>query len=192
MKVGILGGTFDPIHLVHLLSAEQAREQMGLDEVWFMPARIPPHKDGSGVSDARQRLKMVELAIENISHFHAVDFELERSGPSYTFDTITLLRDRFPKHEFYFIIGGDMIDYLPHWHRIQELVQCVQFVGVHRPGYCPDNEFAKKHVRMVEMPLMDLSSTFIRERRKEGQSIRFMVSDKVREYIEENRLYESR
>ncbi|MEW9667318.1 nicotinate-nucleotide adenylyltransferase [Ammoniphilus sp. 3BR4] len=189
MKIGILGGTFDPIHIVHLMVAEQVWHQLKLNQVWFMPARIPPHKEGS-VTDAKHRLQMVKLAVENVPYFHASSFELERPGPSYTIDTILLLREKYPEHEFHFIIGGDMIDYLPQWHRIDELVQIVQFAGVHRPGYEPNNTFSRQHVKMVSMPLMDLSSTIIRDLRSKGLSIRFMVKDEVRSYIEENRLYE--
>ncbi|WP_240675661.1 nicotinate-nucleotide adenylyltransferase [Ammoniphilus sp. CFH 90114] len=186
-----MGGTFDPIHVVHMMVADQVCQQLKLDQVWFMPAHIPPHKEGSTVSDSLHRVKMVELAIEKIPYFELSSFELERPGPSYTIDTVLLLRKEFPECEFFFIIGGDMIDYLPNWHRIDELVHLVQFVGVHRPGYLPNNEFSEHHVIIVSMPQMELSSTYIRNHRRIGGSIRFMVTEEVERYIEENRLYES-
>lgn len=191
MKIGILGGTFDPIHIVHMMIAEQVRETFQLDQIWFMPAHVPPHKEGKKVTDSSQRLHMVKLAISNIPYFKASSFELDRPGPSYTYDTVQALKERFPGEQFFFIIGGDMVDYLPHWHRIEELVKLIQFIGVHRPGYEPDHVFAREYVKNMAFPQMDISSTLIRERIARGQSIRFMVSEKVRIYIEENRLYES-
>jgi len=190
MKIGILGGTFDPIHIAHLITAEQVYHQLQLDQVWFMPAHIPPHKEGKHVTEAVHRLKMVELAIQSTSYFHAFPYELNRPGPSYTIETMKEIKNLYPNVDFYFIIGGDMIDYLPKWHKIDQLVNLVKFVGVHRPGYQPDNEWAKKYVKMVPMPQTEISSTLIRTYLKNGQSIRFMVPDEVEKYIEENHLYD--
>lgn len=191
MRIGILGGTFDPIHMVHLMIAEQVKVQCNLDCIWFLPAHIPPHKEGRRVADAHHRLQMVNMAIEGIPYFKSIAIELDRSGPSYTIDTIRTLQENYPEQEFFFIIGGDMIEYLPQWHQIEDLVQMIQFIGVHRPGYEIQNDLSKKWVRVVPFPLMDLSSSFIREHVQQGLSIRFMVPDQVRQYIEEKRLYGS-
>ena len=191
MKVGILGGTFDPIHLVHLMVAEQVREACQLDEIWFMPSHIPPHKQEKEITDSTHRLNMVELAIKGVSYFRSFPFELDRSGPSYTVDTVRDLKLLYPETDFHFIIGGDMADYLPHWYQVEKLVELVKLIGVHRPGFRPHNYFADEFVRYVEIPQMDVSSTFIREQRRKGRTIRFTVTESVRMYIEEYGLYES-
>jgi nicotinate-nucleotide adenylyltransferase len=191
MKIGILGGTFDPIHFVHLMVAEQVREACQLDEIWFMPSHIPPHKLKKKITDSAHRLKMVELATDGISYFQVFPFELERTGPSYTVDTIRDIKKLYPEMDFHFIIGGDMVDYLPQWHEVEKLVEIVKLIGVHRPGYRPHNYFADEFVSYVEIPQMEISSTYIREQRRKGRTIRFMVPDPVRLYIEENGLYET-
>ncbi len=191
MKIGILGGTFDPIHIVHMIIAEQVRDTFQLDQIWFMPAHVPPHKEGKKVTDSSHRLQMVRLAIGEIPYFIASSFELDRAGPSYTIDTVRALKEQFPEDQFFFIIGGDMVDYLPHWHQIKDLVKLIQFIGVHRPGYEPDHFFSREYVKNMAFPQVDISSTMIRERINRGNSIRFMVREEVRLYIEEKRLYES-
>src|SRR5690625_4935768 len=134
MRVGILGGTFDPIHIVHLMIAEQVREEANLEQIWFMPTKIPPHKDGKRVTSAQHRLEMVKLAIQGIPYFKANAIEFDRPGPSYTLETVKALKKNYPDHSFSFIIGGDMIDYLPQWHKLEELVKLIRFIGVQRPG----------------------------------------------------------
>lgn len=192
MNIGLLGGTFDPIHCVHLMVAEYVRDAMHLDEIWFMPSHIPPHKEGREILHSSKRLEMVRLAIADTPHFQDFPFELDRNGPTYTIDTMRELRKQYPEHQFFFIIGGDMIDYLPHWHQIEELVRLIHFVGVPRPGYEPQNEYARRFVQLVPMPQIDISSSLIRQRVSNGQTVRFMVPEVVRKYIEENQLYGSR
>ncbi|WP_010270481.1 nicotinate-nucleotide adenylyltransferase [Paenibacillus senegalensis] len=195
MKIGIMGGTFDPIHNGHLLAAETAREQAGLDEVWFMPANVPPHKANAPKATAEQRLFMVEEAIASHDAFKAKDIELARGGTSYTTDTVEKLRNQYPDYNFYYIIGADMVMYLPNWNRIEQLVSMIGFIGVTRAGYGIDlnslPEPIRKQVQLCEMPNMELSSTDIRERRRHGKDIRYRVPDSVRTYIGENRLYEA-
>lgn len=191
MRIGILGGTFDPIHIGHLIIAEQVREKLDLDKIWFMPARIPPHKDGEKVTSEKHRLEMVKLAIEQVPAFQVISFELERPGPSYTVHTVKEIKSEFPHHTFYFIIGGDMVEYLPHWHGIEELVHLIQFVGVERPGFQITDSLFSSYVQTIEIPQIDLSSTLIREKVSNGLSIRFLVTKEVERYIEENRLYEA-
>lgn len=201
--VGIMGGTFDPIHCGHLLAAEQAREQAGLDEVWFMPTHIPPHKTRDGLTPAAARLKMVELAIADHESFRVTDIELRREGPSYTYDTIVQLIAQFPACRFSFIMGGDMVEMLPKWHRYEELRRLIRFIGLARPGSAVDqagtmgdrpdsmiDRAAREDVTFVQMPVWDISSTLIRAKAAAGQSIRYLVPREVERYIKENRIYE--
>ncbi|MED4585642.1 nicotinate-nucleotide adenylyltransferase [Brevibacillus choshinensis] len=187
--VGIMGGTFDPIHCGHLLAAEQAREQAGLDEVWFMPTHIPPHKTRVGLTSATTRLQMVELAVADHESFRVIDVELRREGPSYTYDTIVQLVEQFPDCRFSFIIGGDMVEILPKWYRFEELSRMIRFIGLARPGSEVDR-VSNANVTFVEMPVWDISSTLIRTKAAAGQSIRYLVPRSVERYIKENRFYE--
>ncbi|CAG7634902.1 nicotinate-nucleotide adenylyltransferase [Paenibacillus allorhizosphaerae] len=195
MKVGLMGGTFDPIHIGHLLAAQSVCEQAGLDEVWFMPVNVPPHKEAAPGATAQQRWEMTNLAVESHPMFRTTDIELRRGGVSYSIDTVTLLRRQYPSHHFYYIIGADMVRYLPKWYKIEELVKLVTFVGLERPGFDPGFTELPPSIReslmMVKMPQIDLSSTRIRERRAAGRPVRYMVPDRVNDYIEVNRLYES-
>ncbi|GIP35888.1 nicotinate-nucleotide adenylyltransferase [Paenibacillus sp. J2TS4] len=195
MLIGIMGGTFDPIHIGHLLAAETAAEEANLDEVWFMPANIPPHKASAPLATSQQRLEMVQCAIESRPSFKAIDDELKRGGTSYTFDTVARLQQQYPDYRFHYIIGADMVMYLPKWYRIEELAQLVTFIGVGRPGYELNltelPPALRDRVQLVSMPAMEVSSTDIRKRRQEGRSIRYRVPESVRQYIERKGLYES-
>lgn len=191
-KVGIMGGAFDPIHLGHLLAAEAAREQYALDEVWFMPSHIPPHKSKSGVS-GQERLEMVAAAVRSHPDFWTLDIELKRGGVSYTIDTIRELKQLHPDLEFYFIIGADMVNYLPKWEGIEELVTMLRFIGLQRPGSFLELDllpsFIQDAVLLADMPLVDISSSLIRKRRASGHSVRYMVTEEVYEYIVRSDLY---
>ncbi|AZK46761.1 nicotinate-nucleotide adenylyltransferase [Paenibacillus lentus] len=191
-KVGIMGGAFDPIHLGHLLAAERAREQFELEEVWFMPSHTPPHKHQSGVS-GEQRLAMVTEAIRSNPAFKPLDIELRRGGVSYTVDTIKELRKEYPDLEFYFIIGADMVNYLPKWEGIDALTEMLNFIGLQRPGSFLELDtlppFIQDAVHLAEMPLVDISSSMIRSRLAAGHSIRYMVPDSVYDYMIRSGLY---
>ncbi|WP_409297567.1 nicotinate-nucleotide adenylyltransferase [Peribacillus sp. SCS-26] len=187
-KVGILGGTFDPPHIGHLIVANEVREALELDEVRLMPNSVPPHKKKNGQAAADDRLEMVRLAVKTNPGLSAEGIELNREGLSYTYDTIAELKELEPDSAFYFIIGADMIEYLPKWHKIDELVKLVQFAGVRRPNHSIETPYP---VKMVEMPQIELSSSIIRERIKEGRPIRYLVTEEVRSYIEVNGLYGS-
>ncbi len=195
MKVGIMGGTFDPIHIGHLLAAERAREEAGLDEVWFMPAYTPPHKPNPPKAAPEQRLEMLKLAIADHPHFRAEDMEMVREGTSYTVDTVDQLCRRHPNVRFCYIIGADMVQYLPHWVRIEDILQKISFIGLQRPGYSIDMshlpDFIQRGVQVAPMPQIELSSTDIRKRCLSGRSVRYMVHEAVYAYIKERRLYES-
>ncbi|MDF2926765.1 MAG: nicotinate (nicotinamide) nucleotide adenylyltransferase [Paenibacillaceae bacterium] len=194
MQVGIMGGTFDPVHQGHLLAAELAREAGGFDEVWFMPSYAPPHKQPGPVATPGQRLEMVRLAIADHPSFRTTDIEIRMGGTSYTYDTVEMLQGRYPSVRFTYIIGGDMVMYLPKWYRINELVERIGFMGLARPGAPVHLELLPASIRsrvtLVPMLQMELSSTEIRRRRHEGLTVRYMVPEAVRMYMEVNRLYE--
>lgn len=185
-KIGILGGTFDPPHLGHLLIANEVLTQLELDEVKFMPNKMPPHKED--LSDENDRLQMVQLAIADHPLFSIEDIELHREGLSYTYDTMLILTKRYPDNDYYFIIGADMVEYLPQWYKIDELVKLVRFVGTARPNFEVDTNYP---VELVDVPQVDISSSMIRERVKAGRSIKYLLPDPVIQYIEENQLYGS-
>ncbi|RDI44038.1 nicotinate-nucleotide adenylyltransferase [Falsibacillus pallidus] len=186
-RVGLLGGTFNPPHLGHLIIANEIIHALSLDEIRFMPNQEPPHKNPSPSITSQHRVEMLELAIKDVPSFKVEKIELERKGKSYTYETIQYLKKREPETDFYFIIGADMIEYLPKWHKIDELTQMIQFVGVNRPRYSQLSEYP---VLLVETPDVDISSTMIRTRLREGKSVRFLVPDDVIKYMEDQRLYE--
>lgn len=190
-RIGLLGGTFDPIHMTHLYMAEVVKQECKLDEVWFVPAKIPPHKQDQHMLAGYERLHMVKLALEGIAYFSVCDLEFQRKDPSYTIDTIQQLQKEYAQDHFFFIIGADMIEYLPQWHRIEELIDLVTFIGVGRPERAinPNHPYAQK-VWPVGMIPSYISSTAIRERKKQGKSVRFLVPERVNQYIEEHHLYE--
>ena len=185
-KVGILGGTFNPPHFGHLIMANEAYYSLGLEEVRFMPNATAPHKDVHG-ADTSQRLKMTELALEDFPQFRIEDFEIKTGGVSYTYNTVSQLVEREPDKDFYFIIGGDSIQELNSWHRIHELAELVQFVGIGRPGYDASTDFP---VMMIDSPEMHLSSTMLRERVAANRPLTFFVPEKVEAYIRKEGLYE--
>lgn len=187
-KVGILGGTFNPPHLGHLIMANEALHTAGLDEVRFMPNFIAPHKDVSGAT-ALQRLEMVRLATASHPQFKVEDFEINLQGISYSFDTMTKMTEREPDVEFHFIIGGDMVEGLDSWHRIEELVKLIRFIGIKRPGYNSETAYP---VQLIDSPEIHLSSTMLRERAAAGGTIAFLVPEKVETFIREERLYGSK
>ncbi|WP_338044949.1 nicotinate-nucleotide adenylyltransferase [Paenibacillus lignilyticus] len=195
IKVGFMGGTFDPIHYGHLLAAESAREACGLDEVWFIPAGHPPLKENGPLADGQTRLEMVYRAIDFQPHFRGMDVELEREGTSYTIDTVKSLMELYPDREFSIIIGSDRVNDLPQWHQINELAALVRFIGVRRAGEELKVDalpaFLQERLSIIEMPQIGISSTDIRNRRAQGRSIRFLVPEKVYSFIRRNGLYES-
>lgn len=186
-KIGILGGTFNPIHIGHLVIAEQALAQLQLDKVYFMPDFIPPHIDAKTAIAAKDRVNMISLAIENNAQFGIEMNEIKRGGKSYSYDTMINLKKAHPMNEYYFIIGGDMVSYLPKWYRIKDLLSLVTFVGVNRQG---NSHMSKYPVKWIKVPTIAISSTFIRDSIKNHKNIRYLVPDKVLIYIKEHHLYE--
>lgn len=185
-QIGILGGNFNPVHNAHLVVADQVRQQLGLDQVLLMPEYEPPHVDKKETIDEKHRLKMLELAIEGIAGLGIETIELERKGISYSYDTMKLLTEQHPDTDYYFIIGADMVDYLPKWYRIDELVELVQFVSVQRPRYKAGTSYP---VIWVDVPLMDISSSMVRDFLAQGRTPNFLLPQPVLDYIEKEGLY---
>lgn len=198
MRVGIMGGTFDPIHLGHLAMAEAAREIFALDEVLFIPSARPPHKVSKMVAPEMHRLMMTYLATRSNEKFTVSPMEFLREGLSYTLDTINALLEKFGAGtEIFFIIGADSMADLSKWHRARELVSKVHFIATTRPGVQVDlaalteffGEAAMSHIHQISTPGLEISSTDLRERVRLGRSIKYLVPEVVEEYIAKERLY---
>ncbi len=185
-QVGILGGNFNPVHLMHLIIADQVGQLLGLDEVRLMPEYLPPHIDAKKTIAPDHRLAMLELAVADNPRLKVEDIEIKRQGVSYTIETMKLLKEQNPDVDFYFIIGGDMVAYLPKWRQIDELIDLVQFVGVKRPNYSQETPYP---IIWVDIPQMDLSSSEIRKKIAQGCSVRYFLPDPVLNYILEKGLY---
>jgi len=194
MRLGIMGGTFDPIHYGHLVAAEEARAAFGLHLVTFIPCREPPHKKDYQVTDAEHRYAMTMTATCTNPHFDALRIELERLGPSYTIDTLRQLHAAHPQAELFFITGADAVRELLTWREPERLVALCRFVAVTRPGYDlrgleRDLGELARSVAAIEAPGVNISSTQIRERVAQGRSIKYLTPDAVETYIVKHRLY---
>lgn len=189
-RLGLFGGTFDPIHTAHLVAAETARDRLALDEVLFIPANVPPHKSAP-TSRAEDRYAMVEAAIGDHPAFRASRMELERAGPSYAEDTLEAVRAAEPGADFFYIIGADMLRDLHTWRHPERLVNMAQFVAVTRPGDILQQNYSAvaAKVQLLDMPALAISSTDIRARVAEGRSIRYLVPQPVADYIARHALY---
>ncbi len=197
MRLGIMGGTFDPIHFGHLAMAEEAREIFSLDEILFIPSARPPHKVEKNITPEVHRLMMTYLATQSNEKFQVSPMEILREGLSYTLDTMNQLEKKFGADtELFFIIGADSMVDLPKWHKSQELVSKVHFIATTRPGVEVNLEEVEKffgdnakNIFQVEVPGLEISSTDIRERVKSGRSIKYLVPEVVEEYILKENLY---
>ena len=197
MRVGVFGGTFDPIHIGHLVSAEEARVELKLERVVFIPAGLPPHKLDHVMSPVEHRLAMVELAIASNPHFAVSRVDIDRFGPCYTVDTIELLRDEWgPAVEIYFIMGSDSLLDILTWHNPRRLIRLCRFAVVSRPSYQIDLDELDallpglaSRVQMLNAPELAISSTDIQRRVREGLSIKYQVPEAIEDYIYEHKLY---
>lgn len=198
-KIGILGGTFDPIHNGHLALGKQAYEQFSLDEIWFMPSGHPPHKKGRLVTEGKEREDMVKLAIASVPYFVYSDFELKREGNTYTAQTLSLLKEVYPQHEFYFIIGADSLYEIEQWYH-PEMVMKQAVLLVAARSYEKDHPDFEKQVKYLEEKFearigvirfekMDVASKQIRKMVSSGQSIKDLVPGPVAGYIRIHGLY---
>ncbi|GGH84880.1 nicotinate-nucleotide adenylyltransferase [Pullulanibacillus pueri] len=191
-RIGLFGGAFDPPHTGHLILAAEAAEAADLDEVWFLPSYIPPHlerKHSQRISSAQSRIDMVRLSIEGESKFRLSLVEYEREGKSYTYDTVAILKEQYPDHVFYFIIGGDMVNDLPQWYKFEELKTSVNFLATKRAGV-PLHPIEGMNIQYFDMPLIEISSSMIRERYRTGKPWHYFLPVAVKNYIEENGLYD--
>lgn len=199
-KTGIFGGTFNPIHNGHLIVAESVREQFGLDRVLFMPSGQPPHKRNSEVLDPERRFEMVRLAVESNDYFEASRMEIDRSGFTYTVNTLTELRTEYGSETvIYFIIGADVVPELVAWKDFRKVFQLCEFIAVLRPGFdkeafraetCRISKEYGAVIHAADARLVDISSTDIRARCLAGKSIKYLVPDGVMEYIYKEGLYQ--
>lgn len=196
-RVGIFGGTFDPIHMGHLIVAETIMDEFHLDKVVFIPAAVPPHKLDKQISPAKHRYMMTMLATCSNPRFQVSDMEMHRQGPSYSRDTLAqLIEEHGSDTEFYFIVGADSVENLHTWNRIDELLTMCHFIGASRPGCMPDMEkiaqrfgpLAEK-IHCLETPELEISSTEIRHRVGQKRTIRYIVPETVEQYIYKEKLY---
>lgn len=198
MRLGIFGGTFDPVHYGHLLLAEQCREQCRLDEVRFVPAGLPPHKLAQTIAGGKPRAEMLELALAGHPSFRVDRRELERSDPCYTVETLAGLHSEDASRELYFILGADSLADFPTWREPARIVALARLAVVNRGGApLPDlgplrralGDAVQTRIEFVTIPGVDVSSTDVRRRVREGRSIRFMTPRAVECYIETHGLY---
>ena len=197
MKIGVLGGTFDPIHRGHIMVAEEVKARLNLAEVLFVPTAQTPLKEESPISAVEHRVQMVRLTIADYPYFKLSDMEINRAGLSYTIDTIIELRDRYAGDELFFILGWDSLAQLARWKEPSRLVQMCHLVAVPRPGYSlPDLNSLEASIPglsrsliVLDKPEIDISATEIRERVARGLSIRHLVPEPVDEYIRQHKLY---
>lgn len=199
IRIGISGGTFDPIHNAHLIIAEEIREMFGLDKVIFVPSGRPPHKQGAGRASAEDRYRMVELAVAGNPRFEPCRIEIGREGYSYTVDTVSELKGFYGEDaRFFFITGADVVPELESWKDYRRVFTLCEFIVAMRPGYDRerfDSEIKRlkdvygAEIHIAETSLIDISSTALRERLEQGKTIKYLVPEKVEEYISQKGLY---
>jgi nicotinate-nucleotide adenylyltransferase len=196
MRLGIMGGTFDPIHYGHLFVAEEARARFALDRVLFVPNGAPPHKEEDLLTAAQDRYEMTRLAIADNPAFACTTLELDRPGPSYTVDTLTTLRDQYPSAELFYITGIDAIADILTWRHHAEIIRMATFIAAARPGFDLKTLQDRLPTTYLERILLlgttaqGISSTEIRERIRARLPIRYLTPEEVRNYIREHHLYE--
>ena len=199
-KIGLMGGTFNPLHTGHLLLAERAYEQFKLDKVVFMPAKRPYHKTINHMISDEERIKMITLAIQDNPHFDISLLEFQREGNTYTVDTLRELNQKYPKTQFYFIMGADSLYQFTQWKEPKEILERAIIVTATRDELSSTllnsqidyliNKFGVGDIRLLNSPNMEISSHEIRNRILKKESIRYLLPDVVREYIEANQLYQ--
>lgn len=195
-KIGIMGGTFNPIHYGHLVTAEEAYNQFALEKVVFMPSGVPPHKEERKIVLPEDRYLMTVIAIAGNAHFAVSRLEIERTGPSYAIDTVKELRQVHVDWDIFFITGADAILEILTWKDPHQIIECCSFIAATRPGYDLEKfrevlhrEKLGPRVHFMEIPALAISSTYIRERVKQGKSIKYLLPDGVADYICEYGLY---
>ena len=192
-RIGVMGGTFDPIHHGHLVAASEVADRFHLDEVIFVPTGQPWQKEGKTISPAEDRYLMTVIATAANPRFSVSRVDIDRGGPTYTIDTLRDLRELYPDEALYFITGADALSSIMSWHDWEEMFQLAEFVGVTRPGYELREDMLpadiQERVHLVEIPAMAISSTNCRTRAAEGRPVWYLVPDGVVQYISKNSLY---
>jgi nicotinate-nucleotide adenylyltransferase len=190
-KIGVMGGTFDPVHHGHLVAASEVADRFALDEVLFVPTGLPWQKSTTIVSPPEDRYLMTVVATASNPRFSVSRVDIDRAGPTYTADTLADLHEQFPGAQLYFITGADALSQILSWHKINELFELAHFVGVTRPGYeLADGHLPEGVVSLVEVPAMAISSTDCRNRVAQGHPVWYLVPDGVVQYITKRNLYQ--
>ncbi len=199
--IGVMGGTFDPVHYGHLVIAEEVRATLDLSEIIFIPAGQPPHKAGHHITETQHRLTMLELALASNPYFRISLMEIERTGPSYTVDTLRTMREQVGTDvALFFIIGWDSLEELHTWYKAPDILTLVtHLVAVRRPGYEEDSTYNNileqrlpgilQRLLVIQAPQLEISATDLRQRVAEGRPIKYQTPEAVETYIKENRLY---
>jgi nicotinate-nucleotide adenylyltransferase len=191
-NIGLLGGTFDPPHLAHLVLAQTALDELKLDEVWFIPAFRPPHKRGETISSFAHRLQMLRLAVRGNKHFKVLTIEKEKGGLSYTVETLPLLRQKHPHAHFFLLLGSDNLSELSTWKEPEKVFSMAQPVFAHRPLTEEKLPVWLEHAVWLSNPRIEISATDLRKRIRAGRSIRYLVPEGVGRYIRKKGLYRTR
>jgi nicotinate-nucleotide adenylyltransferase len=190
LKVGLFFGSFNPIHIGHLIIANTIYEYSDLNEIWFIVSPQNPHKrDSKSLIHEFDRLDMVELAIEDQPNFKAVDIEFRMPKPNYTIDTLSYLQDRYPDREFFLIIGEDNLTSFKRWKNYQMILDHYGLIVYPRPNSKTADVKGHPNVKLIEAPRMDISASFIRKCIKENKSVRYLVPEKVYQFIKDRKLY---
>lgn len=197
-RIGIMGGTFNPIHMGHLILAEEAYQQMKLEKVFFMPSKQPPHKPNMIIAPQLHRKNMVSLAIKGNPHFELSTIELEREGVTYTADTLEILTSQNPEIQYYFIIGADSLFQLESWREPEKIMKLSSLLAASR-YHLPEEELMAQiryltkeysaQISLLYMPCIELSSEFLRNQLKEKREVRYYIPEAVSDYIKKNQLY---
>lgn len=197
-QICLIGGTFDPIHYGHLVVAEEVRQKFGIQKVIFIPAARPPHKMGKEISEPHHRVNMTRLATASNRYFEVSTIEIERQGLSYTIDTVQEIKSIYKIETVYFITGADAVLEILNWKEAEKLLNMCTFIAATRPGYNLNNlketlkslpgEIFKKTLPL-EVPALSISSSDIRQRVREGRSIKYLLPEPVEQYIKENKIY---
>jgi nicotinate-nucleotide adenylyltransferase len=189
MKIGLFFGSFNPVHNGHLMLANYMVQTTDLNKVWFVVSPHNPLKDKKTLLGEYDRLNLINLAIENNPKLKASDIEFKLPQPSYTIDTLSYIKDKFPKHEFTLIMGSDNLATLHKWKNYQQLIEQYPIIVYQRRGFTKNPFPEVKTIQHIDFPFIDISSTFIREQIKKGISIRYFMPDVVWQYIEEMKFY---
>ncbi|MDQ3393809.1 MAG: nicotinate (nicotinamide) nucleotide adenylyltransferase [Bacteroidota bacterium] len=189
MRIGLFFGSFNPIHIGHLIIANTIVEDAKADQVWFVVSPLNPFKSSNSLLHEFDRLKMVEAAIEDNFKLRASDVEFRMPKPSYTIETLTYISEKHPQHQFFLIIGADNLDQFTRWKNWEMILENHGLVVYPRPGAVTSPLLGNSNVNLIDAPLLDISATFIRKNIKENRSVKYLVPDKVLDMINSRKYY---